>query len=299
MTQDQRDQLNTIMANSTLDLGGDVTEQRVILNDLLTSHSLPSDVNVQPVSLGGVAALSVQIVGHQPQGTILYFHGGVFAMGSAQASLGLASELGRRAHMRVITVDYRLAPDNPYPAAADDAFAAYRGLLAIEGDATKIALVGESAGGNLALITLLGIRDATLPMPFAAVLMSPWTDLAVIGDSATTKADVDPALTVRALQTRAKDYLREVDPASAEVSPIHADLTGLPPLLIQVGSHEILLDDAIRLAAKAAADDVQVILDVTPQVPHVFQAFAAILDEGHNALNRAAVFLRSNTTSLG
>jgi monoterpene epsilon-lactone hydrolase len=130
--------------------------------------------------------------------------------------------------MRVITVDYRLAPDNPYPAAADDAFTAYRGWLAIEGDATKIALVGESAGGNLGVVTLLGIRDATLPMPFAAALMSPWTDLAVIGDSATTKADVDPALTVQALRTRAKEYFGEVDPSSADVSPVYADLTGLP-----------------------------------------------------------------------
>lgn len=137
-------------------------------------------------------------------------------------------------------------------------------------------------------------RDAAQPTPFAGVLMSPWTDLAVTGESSITKADIDPALTAPALRTRARDYLGQLDPASAIVSPIYADLTGLPPLLIQAGSNEILLDDATRLAAKAAADNVVVILDITPGVPHVFQAFADLLDEGNQALDRAATFLHSH-----
>jgi monoterpene epsilon-lactone hydrolase len=291
MSQTQRDAIATMITNSPLDVGGDVTEQRVVLNQLLTAHPLPDDVLVSPITLGGVPALSIEIDGQASDGTVLYFHGGVYAMGSAQASTGLASELARRAHLRVVTVDYRLAPESPYPAAPEDAFAAYRGLLDAEGDTAPIAIAGESVGGNLAVVTLVSIRDSALPTPFAAVLMSPWTDLAVTGESSITKADIDPALTAPALRTRARDYLGDLDPASAIVSPIHADLTGLPPVLIQAGSHEILLDDATRLAAKAAADNVAVILDITPEVPHVFQAFAGLLEEADRALDRASQFL--------
>jgi epsilon-lactone hydrolase len=298
MSQHQRDALNSLMIDSPLDVGGDITDQRVVLNQMLTAHPLPDDVVVSPLTLEGVPALSVEIDGQASDCTVLYFHGGVFAMGSAQESLGLASDLARRANMRVVTVDYRLAPEDPYPAAADDAIAAYRGLLDAEGDSARIAIAGESAGGNLAMVTLLSIRDSALPMPFAGVLMSPWSDLAVTGESSTSKADIDPALTAPALRTRARDYLGELDPASPLVSPIYADLTGLPPLLIQAGSHEILLDDATRLAAKAAADDVAVTLDITPEVPHVFQAFAGMLDEGDEALDRAAAFLRNHVGAL-
>jgi epsilon-lactone hydrolase len=293
MSQQQRETIDTLMRNSPLDLGGDIAEQRVLLHQLLTSEPLPDDVVVTPDTLGGVPVLSVEIAGQRQEGTILYFHGGGYAMGSAQASVGLASDLGRRSHMRVVTVDYRLALEHPFPAAPDDAIAAYRELLAREGDSARIAIAGESAGGNLAVVTLLRIRDAALPQPFAAVVMSPWTDLAGTGLSSTTKADVDPALTASGLLTRARDYLGDLDPASPTASPIYADLTGLPPLLIQVGSNEILLDDATRLATRAAADNVAVTLDVVPEVPHVFQAFAAHLDEADDALDRAGTFLLS------
>src|ERR1035437_4672166 len=227
MSQLQRDTLNTIRTNAPLDLGGDVTEQRVILNQLLTAHPLPDDVIMSPITLGGVSTLSIEIDGQASEGIVLYFHGGVFAMGSAQASLGLASDLARRAHMRVVPVDYRLAPESPYPAGPEDALAAYRGLLEAEGDTARIAIAGESSGGNLAVVTLVSIRDSALPTPFAGVLMSPWTDLAVSRESSIAKAEVDPALTAPALRTRARDYLGELDPASAIVSPIYADLTGL------------------------------------------------------------------------
>lgn len=293
MSQQQREFIDTLMRNSPLDLGGDIAEQRVLLHQLLTSEPFPDDVVVTPDTLGGVPVLSVGIAGQRQEGTILYFHGGGYAMGSAEASVGLAADLGRRSHMRVVTVDYRLAPEHPFPAASDDAIAAYRELLAREGDAARIAIAGESAGGNLALVALLRIRDAALPQPFATVVMSPWTDLAGTGLSSTTKADVDPALTASGLRTRAGDYLGDIDPESPTASPIYADLTGLPPLLIQVGSNEVLLDDATRLAARAAADDVAVTLDVVPEVPHVFQAFAAHLDEADDALDRAGTFLLS------
>ena len=298
MSQQQREFIHTMMRNSPLDLGGDIAEQRVILEQMLTSEPIPADVIVTPGTLGGVPVLSIDIEGQQSEGTILYFHGGVYAMGSARASVGLAADLGRRSHMRVVTVDYRLAPEHPYPAAPNDAMAAYRGLLETEDASSRIAIAGESAGGNLAIVTLIGIRDAGLPLPFAGVLMSPWTDLAGTGESSITKAEIDPALTALALRIRAHDYLGDFDPTSGTVSPIHADLTGLPPLLIQAGSYEILMDDATGLAAKAAADNVAVILDIVPEVTHVFQAFAAHLEEADDALNRATAFLRSDARAL-
>ena len=209
--------------------------------------------------------------------------------------MGLASDLARQARMQVVTVDYRLAPEHPYPAALQDVTAAYRALAGQAGTAGHIVVSGESAGGNLAVELLIAGKAEGLTMPAAALLFSPMTDLTVTGDSYAGKAGADPNITAQAIRTRAADYLAGTDPASPLVSPIFADLSGLPPLLIQAGSHEVLLDDATRLAVKAAADDVAVTLDITPGVPHVFQAFAGILDEGDTALNRVARFVADNT----
>jgi len=295
VSQEQRQSLNQMMTHSPLDLGADIDSQRAILHTLLTAHPAPDDVAVSPITLGGVPALSIDGQGQTPSATIFFLHGGVFSMGSAEASVNLAADLGRRSGMRVVTVDYRLAPEHPFPAGPEDVLSAYRGLIQVLGSSAHVAVVGESAGGNLALGLLVALRNAGLQMPFAAFLMSPWVDLLGTGATMISKADVDPALSADALRVRARDYLGEVDPSSPEVSPIHADLSGLPPLLIQAGSHEILLDDATRLAAKAAAADVAVTLDVVPEVPHVFQAFAGLLDEGTSALDRAANFLRTHS----
>jgi epsilon-lactone hydrolase len=172
---------------------------------------------------------------------------------------------------------------------------AYRGLLDSGQDVARVALAGESAGANLAVVTLTAIAQAGLPQPTSAVLMSPWADLAGTGDSLKAKADVDPVITADAVHVPARDYVGGADVGDPAVSPVYASLGGLPPLLIQAGSHEILLDDGIRLAARAAHDDVAVTLDVVPGVPHVFQAFAAVLDEGEAALTRAGAFLRAHT----
>ena len=294
MTQQQREAIAGMLRASPFDPAGGLREQRALFETMIAAAPVPADVVATGGQLGGVPVISVDVPGTTTDGVILYFHGGFFAIGSAATSVGLASDLARQARMPVVTVDYRLAPEHPYPAAADDAMTAYRALLDSGQDVTRLALAGESAGANLALVTLAAIGRAGLPQPASAVLMSPWADLAGTGDSIKTKADVDPVITAEAVRVRARDYLGGVDACDPAVSPVYASLAGLPPLLIQAGSHEILLDDAIRLAARAAHDDVAVTLDVVPGVPHVFQAFAVILDEGEAALTRAGAFLRQH-----
>jgi monoterpene epsilon-lactone hydrolase len=243
-----------------------------------------------------VPAVFVEIGESPTRGVILHVHGGGFALGSALGPVGLVAALARKAGMRAVSVDYALAPENPYPAGLQDVIAAYIGLLEREGGADGIIVSGESVGGNLAVELLIAGKRRGLELPAAAILFSPMTDLTVSGDSYRTKADVDPNITSDAIRTRAEDYLSQTGTSSSDpwVSPIFADLTGLPALLIQVGSHEVLLDDATKLAARAAADNVAVTLDVTPGVPHVFQAFASILDEGDAALTRAGTFIKEH-----
>jgi acetyl esterase/lipase len=180
----------------------------------------------------------------------------------------------------------------------DDGLDAYEGALGAY-PVTRLAVAGESAGGGLALATLLAARQRGLPMPAAVLVMSPWVDLTLSGPSLTTKASVDPVMTLQALERRAEEYAGNEPRTNPLVSPLWGDFGGFPPLLIQVGSHEILLDDAVRLAGRAAASDVPVVLEVTPYVHHVFQAVAAQLDEGDAALRRASAFLSQHLSGPG
>jgi epsilon-lactone hydrolase len=298
VSQQQRDALDQLLRDAPLDLGGDVAEQRVIFEEMMAAIPVPDDVTTSSGSLGGIPVVNVEVSGADPDSVIFYLHGGAYAIGTATSSVGLASDLARRAGTRLVTVDYRLAPEHPHPAAIEDAVGAYRGMLDGGVSPAAIAVAGESAGAGLAAALLVTLKHAGLPQPTAAVLMSPWADLTLSGDSIGEKAAVDPALTPEGLARRAADYLADGDPAGDLVSPIFADLIGLPPLLIQAGSHEILLDDATRLAARAAAADVAVTLEVTPGVPHVFQGFAAMLDEGDAALTSAGEFLRAHLARL-
>jgi acetyl esterase/lipase len=226
----------------------------------------------------------------------LYFHGGVYVIGDAFQAAGLAAQIGRRTRATVISVDYRLAPEHPYPAAVDDALAAYEALLNNGTAPSDIAFAGESAGGGLAIATLVNARDHGLPLPAAAYLMSPYADLTLAGTTMETKSKADPLLSRENLQPRVTDYTAGQDAALGLISPIFADLSGLPPLIIQAGTHEVLLDDATRLARQAATADVEVTLDITPRVPHVFQAYYPILDEAAAALDRAGQLLTAHLT---
>jgi acetyl esterase/lipase len=297
VSAEQRQTLDAILRQSAFPAGVSVIEQRRLLGELLSAQPLPAEVTVTASALGGVPTAEVTVDGVEPRHAVLYFHGGVYVLGDAFQSAGLAAQVARRTRAKVISVDYRLAPEHPYPAAVDDALAAYEALLRGGTDPGDIAFAGESAGGGLAVATLVNARDNGLPLPAAAFLMSPYADLTLAGASLEAKRDADPLLSPEALRARVPDYTAGQDPALGLISPVFADLSGLPPLLIQAGTHEVLLDDAVRLAGQAAAADVEVTLDVTPGVPHVFQAYAPILDEAAAALDRAGRFLSARLTA--
>jgi epsilon-lactone hydrolase len=301
MSRAQREQLDQIMRSGPLDVGGDPAEQRVLFERMLTSRPLPDDVATAEDTLGGdVPILTITVTGTPTDNVLLWFHGGWYVMGSPRTSAGLAADLARRSRTRVISIDYRLAPpEHPYPAALEDAQRAYRSLLDSGVDPATVAFVGESAGGGLATATMASLRKLGLPQPSCAVLFSPWSDLTLSGPSMTDKVGIDPSFVPEKVRVRANDYVGSADPTDPAISPLFANLEGLPPTLIQAGSHEILLDDSTRLAARAAADDVAVTLDVTPAVPHLFQAFAATVDEGDAALGRAAHFLSAHLGHSG
>jgi monoterpene epsilon-lactone hydrolase len=291
MSTEQRETLDAILRESAFPVGSDVNEQRRLLRELLSAQPLPAEVTVNAAALGGVPTAEITVEGIETRHVVLYFHGGVYVMGDAFLSADLASQVGRRTQAKVISVDYRLAPEHPYPAAVDDALAAYEALLQNGVDPSDIAFAGESAGGGLAIATLVNARDHGLPLPAAAFVMSPYADLSLAGTTMETRHEVDPLLSREALQARVTDYTSGQDAALGLISPVFADLSGLPPLIIQAGTHEVLLDDALRLAQRAAAADVEVTLDITPGVPHVFQAYYPILGEAAAALDRAGQFL--------
>ena len=291
MSTEQRENLEAILRQSAFPVGSSVDEQRRLLREAVSAQPLPADVTVTAAALDGVPTAEITVDEIEPRHVVLYFHGGVYVIGDAFLAADLASQVGRRTQAKVISVDYRLAPEHPYPAAVDDALAAYEALLRNGVAPSDIAFAGESAGGGLAIATLVNARDHGLPLPAAAFVMSPYVDLTLAGASIETKRDVDPLFTRELLQDRVGDYSAGQDAALGLISPIFADLSGLPPLIIQAGTHELLLDDAVRLAQQAATADVEVTLDITPGVPHVFQAYYPILDEAAAALDRAGQFL--------
>ena len=297
MSTEQRENLDAILRQSAFPADIGVSEQRRLLRELTAAQPLPADVTVTAAALGGVPTAQITIDGTEPRHVVLYFHGGVYVLGDAFQAAGLAAQIGRRTRAAVISVDYRLAPEHPYPAAVDDALAAYQALLRGGTAPSDIAFAGESAGGGLAVATLVNARDHGLPLPAAAFVMSPYADLTLDGTTMDTKRAADPLLSRENLQARVPDYTAGYDAALGLISPVFADLSGLPPLIIQAGTHEVLLDNAVRLARQAATADVAVTLDITPQVPHVFQAYYPILDEAAAALDRAGQLLSAHLAS--
>jgi acetyl esterase/lipase len=294
MSTQQREALEGILRQSAFPADTDVSEQRRLLRELTAGQPLPADLTVTRATLGGVPVAEITVAGIEPHHVVLYFHGGVYVLGDALGAADLASQVGRRTGAKVFSVDYRLAPEHPFPAAVDDALAAYEALLEGGTAPSDIVIAGESAGGGLAVATLVNARDHALPLPAAAFVMSPYADLTLAGATLETKREVDPLLSRESLAARVPDYTAGQDAALGLISPIFADLSGLPSLIIQCGTHEVLLDDAVRLAQRAATADVAVTLDITAGVPHVFQTFHPILDEAAAALDRAGQFLSAH-----
>jgi monoterpene epsilon-lactone hydrolase len=298
MSKQQQADLDAFLRQAPVDFSLPIEGLRAGFEEVMRHVPVADNLRRTPVTLGGVRALDIVVEGASSANIILYFHGGGYVIGSAESSVPLAAEFAQRTGAKVIAVDYPLAPEHPFPAAVDDARAAYQGLLSQGIAPGNIALAGESAGGGLAVATALALRDGQVPLPAAILVMSPWVDLTLSGSTLVEKQPVDATLTGDGLRRSAGDYVGVSDATNPYISPIFGDLHGLPPMLIQSGSREILLSDALRLASRAADDDVRMTLEVVPGAPHVFQAYAAMLDEGEAALRRAADFLIDGWTTV-
>lgn len=257
----------------------------------------PEDVTVTTVDVEGTPAEWLDAPNVESDRVLLYLHGGGYVIGSIATHRGLTASLSRAANCRVLALDYRLAPENPYPAAVEDATKAYRWLLGQGYGADKIAISGDSAGGGLTLATLLSLKQSGYRLPAAAAPISPWTDMEGSGESMNTKVDLDPMVEPGGLMGMARLYMGDdTDYRAPTASPLYGDYAGLPPLLIQVGELETLLDDATRVADKAKAAGVDVNLEVWDEMVHVWHLFAPMLPEGREAITRIGDFVKQHTT---
>jgi len=259
------------------------------------SERVARDVTCEGLRIGDITAEWIVPPEAASDRVILYLHGGGYVMGSIATHRATVARIARAAKARALVIEYRLAPEHQFPAAVDDSLAAYKWLLAQGYQPGKIVIAGDSAGGGLTLSTLLAIREAKLPMAAAGVAISPWADLEGTGDSHKTRAERDPMVGSANLGPMAKHYIGERDPKHPLASPIHADYRGLPPLLIQVGDAETLLDDSNRVAARAKAHRVKVDLEVWDDMIHVWHAFAKILPEGQQAIDKIGKFVLTHT----
>ena len=295
MSNAQLDQIRAMLkANPIVSEGATLEMMRKGLDAMGGMTPALPDVAAAPVDAGGVAATWFTAQDGARDRVLLYLHGGGYVLGSVRSHRPLIERLARSCACRVLALDYRLAPEAPFPAAVDDAVAAYRWLLAQGTSAAHIAIAGDSAGGGLTLAALVALRDAGDPMPACAVPISPWTDMEGTGASMETRAAVDPMVQKAALIGLAETYLNGADPKHPLASPLHADFTGLPPLLIQVGDAETLLDDSTRLRAKLAAGGVEATIEVWDEMIHVWHLFAPMLDKGQEAIDRVGAFVRGH-----
>ena len=251
--------------------------------------------SITRLSCGGVPADQIEATGLATSRVVLYFHGGGYSVGSARSHRSLGKRIAYAARARVVLPDYRLAPEHVFPAAVEDAVASYRWLLGTAAEPEQIALAGDSAGAGLALALLVSLRDAGVPLPACAVLLSPFADLECRGESYTTLAALDPIVSREMGLGMGRAYIGARDPSDPLASPVHATLAGLPPLLIQVGSREVVLDDARAIEQHAREAGVLVRLDRWPGMVHVWQLFASALEEGRRAIEDLGSFIRQWT----
>jgi monoterpene epsilon-lactone hydrolase len=270
-------------------------EFRRIYDRFMGQFPPPADLKIQPVNTGGVPAEWVIPPGATAGRTILYFHGGGYVVGGPREYREMVSHIARAAQAQALVLDYRLAPEHPHPAAVEDAVAAYRWLLESGVEPSRTVLAGDSAGGGLTVATLVALRARGNPLPAAGVCLSPWVDMEITGKSMDTNAGADPLVKRDVVANMATAYLQGQDPRTLLASPLHAQLEGVSPLLIQVGTAETLLDDATRLAERARSTGVDVTLESWPDMIHVWQWFGSFLPEARQAIDRIGEFIRQRT----
>src|SRR5574341_1198908 len=269
-----------------------IEQSRAAFDAISNMFVLAADVTREPVDVDGTPGEWISVTSAPGDTVILYLHGGGYVIGSINSHREMISRIARASGARALAIDYRLAPEHPFPAAVEDATKAYRWLLKQGIRPDKIVIEGDSAGGGLTVATLLALRDAGDPLPAAGVCISPWTDLEITGESMVTKADVDPMIRPQDAKGGAERYHGKTDPSHPLISPINADLSGLPPLLVQVGTSEVLLSDSTRLAERAKAAGVDVTLEEWDEMIHVWHFFAFILPEAQQAIERIGEFVR-------
>jgi len=272
-------------------------EDRASYESMLASMPLADDIETERIGAGGVPAEWIRAPGARADRVMLYFHGGGYIVGSMRTHRTMLSHMSRASGFSVLGLDYRLAPESPFPAPVEDALAAYRWLLDGGTEPGNIVLGGDSAGGGLVVSALVAMRYAGEPMPAAGVCISPWVDMEATGASFVTNADVDPSVSRERILKIADVYLAGKNPRAPLASPLHADLHELPPLLSMVGSIETLLDDAQALTERARAAGVEAVLEVWDDMPHVWTHFASILPEGQQAVDRIGDFMRHQVGS--
>ena len=296
MASTELEQVIALVRGRAIDESQGATEgRRRSFEQMVDGFSIDVPATYKRVNAGGVTAEWVTAEGAPESRVVLYLHGGGYIIGSTRTHRPLMAELSRASSARVLGLDYRLAPEHPFPAPIEDAVAAYRWLLNEGYDPARIAVAGDSAGGGLTVAALVQIRYVGLPMPGAAVCISPWVDMEGLGESMETRADADPMVGKEGLLLSAKTYLGGSDPRAPLAAPLYADLRGLPPTLIQVGDAEVLLDDSTRLAGIAREAGVHVEMDVWDDMIHVWHLFAPILPEGRQALSQAGEFIKKHT----
>jgi acetyl esterase/lipase len=274
-----------VLMRARPDVAGDFAARRAEMEAATSAWPVPEGTAVEAVDAAGVPCEWVVAPGADTRRTVLYLHGGAYTTGSLVTHRRHVAQLSAASRARVLNVDYRLAPEHPHPAAVEDAVAAYRWLTSAAGTRPdQVVLAGDSAGGGLAAAALVALRDAGDALPAGAALISPWTDLTFSGRSHDTRVAVDPLCSRVSLRPSAHAYVAGGDPGAPLVSPAHADLAGLPPLLVHVGDHETLLDDSRLLAERASAAGVAVDLWVAPEMIHVWHLFAGMAPESDEAL---------------
>lgn len=293
MSQQQLDKLLAIFAKSPTLGSQSIEEERANLDEGGARFKVPDDVTLESVDVDGVPGEFLVAPGASDNKVVLYLHGGGYAIGSIKSHRYLMQNISRHSGAKTLGINYRLAPENPFPAALEDSSKAYRWLLAQGYKPENIAIGGDSAGGGLTLATLINLRDKGDPLPAAGVLISPWTDMTGEADSVTSRADSDPMVQPEGLYALGGQYLNGADPKTLLASPIFASMNGLPPLCIHVGGREILYDDAITVANKARHVGVEVELLDEPELFHVWHAFAPMLEEGQAAVEKIGVFLKN------